>query len=71
MHPLSSLKIPCSTLLEGGKVDLPLIPNYLRIFHIFSMISDCIQNGIKLRINYLLCEIKTEQEIFREFSVLP
>ena len=33
---------------------LPLIPKYLRIFFLFTMISDWIQNGIKLRIYYLL-----------------
>ena len=56
LHPLSSLKIACSPLLEGGKVALP--PFNSQIFAdfvpVFSMISDLIQNGIKLCIYYLL-----------------
>ena len=54
----------CSPFLEGGKATLPpsggkvaLPPSnskYLRIFSLFLIISDWIQNGINLRIYYLL-----------------
>ena len=61
--PVNSILNP-NTSLVIPEISCP--PSNSKIFADFSMISDWIQNGVKLRIYYLLyCEIKTEQENFR------
>ena len=67
LHPMTSLKISCNPLLEGGKVN-HLIWRIIPIFFFADFFPKYfrIQNGI----NYVFtinCEIKTEQKISREF----